>query len=90
MYTPLYMYFLRYLLSTDFIKKQSDQNQSGVAQQNLSLSQIGSFVIPVPQIELQLEIVNEISRQESLVKGAVDLAQDFEDRMQSLIAKLWN
>lgn len=87
---PVDRRFLRYLLSTDFIRKQSEQNKTGVAQQNLSLSQIGSFEVPVPPIELQLEIVSEIIRQESLVKGATDLAQDFESRINGVITKLWN
>jgi type I restriction enzyme M protein len=82
--------FLEYLLRTDLVKEQSAQNQTGVAQQNISLGQLGEYELPVPPIEVQNSLIEKVKKEEGLVQGSKLLAAQFEDRIQAAISKLWN
>ncbi len=62
--------YLLLVLSTDFIQKQIDDLKVGVAQQNLSLTQIGSFKIPYPPIYIQKKIVTECEAVDEKVEKA--------------------
>ena len=81
--------FLEYLLLTDMATAQSAQNKTGVAQQNISLGQLGDYVLPIPSLEIQRELVEKVKSEESFVSGAISLAEQFEDRTNAAIAKLW-
>ena len=52
--------FLLHCLNSDAVKKQSDTFKGGVAQQNLSLSQLKSYNIPLPSILEQKDIVTKL------------------------------
>ena len=52
--------FLLYMLSSDSIKKQSDANKGGVAQQNLSLTQLKSYELSLPPLAEQQRIVEKL------------------------------
>ena len=82
--------FLEYLLLTDVANLQSAQSTTGVAQQNISLGQLGEYLLPVPPIEVQSALVEEVKKEEAFVQGASILAKQFEKRTQDVIAKLWN
>ena len=81
--------FFEYLLLTDMATAQSAQNKTGVAQQNISLGQLGDYVLPIPSLEIQRELVEKVKSEESFVSGAFSLAEQFEDRTNAAIAKLW-
>ncbi len=82
--------FLEYLLLTDIANEQSAQSTTGVAQQNISLSQLGDYMLPIPTIELQRTFVENMKKEESLVFGSALLAEQFEAKTTSVIAKLWS
>jgi len=82
--------FLEYLLLTDIANVQSVQNTTGVAQQNISLGQLGEYVLPVPPIEIQGALFAEVKTEEALVQCAALLAKLFEKRTEDVIARLWN
>tara|TARA_B100000965_G_C19580186_1_gene753166 strand:+ start:545 stop:1681 length:1137 start_codon:yes stop_codon:yes gene_type:complete len=52
--------FLLHCLNSDAVKKQSDTFKGGVAQQNLSLSQLKSYNIPLPSLLEQKDIVTKL------------------------------
>jgi type I restriction enzyme M protein len=82
--------FLYYLLSTDFIGIQLKFNQTGVAQQNLSLSQLGTFLVPVPPIDVQMTVIRSIEAEQILVHNSSKLASVFETRKKNVVEKLWS
>ena len=82
--------FLEYLLLTDVANVQSAQSTTGVAQQNISLGQLGEYLLPVPPTEVQIVLVEEVKREEAFVQGSALLAKQYEKRTQDVIAKLWN
>ena len=52
--------FLLHCLNSDVVKKQSDTFKGGTAQQNLSLSQLKSYNIPLPSLVKQKDIVTKL------------------------------
>ena len=52
--------FLLHCLNSDAVKKQSDTFKGGVAQQNLSLSQLKSYNIPFPSLLEQKDIAAKL------------------------------
>lgn len=81
--------FLEYLLLTDIATAQSAQSTTGVAQQNISLGQLGEYMLPIPPHEVQRKLVEKVKSEEVFVSGAISLAEQFEDRTNTVIAKLW-
>ncbi len=82
--------FLEYLLLTDIARDQSAQNKTGVAQQNISLGQLGEYLLPIPPLELQTVLIEKVKKEESLVAGSILLAEKFEARTKEVIDKLWS
>ena len=52
--------FLLHCLNSDVVKKQSDTFKGGTAQQNISLSQLKSYNIPLPSLVEQKDIVTKL------------------------------
>jgi len=51
--------------------------KTGVAQQNLSLEQVRNFIIPLPPIEVQQEIVAEIEGYQKIIDGARQVVENW-------------
>ena len=82
--------FLEYVLGTQGTRSQSVQNQTGVAQQNLSLGQLGDYLLPIPAIDIQNQIIAQIAMEKSHVDAAKKLIVTYEAKIQAVIAKLWS
>lgn len=54
--------FLLYFLNSDGVKKQSNSNKGGVAQQNLSLTQLKNYLILLPPLAEQKRIVAKLDK----------------------------
>jgi len=66
----LNMNYLYIILQSAFIQEQISGLKVGVAQPNLSLTQIGDFKIPLPPLEIQKEIVKVCEVVDSAVEKA--------------------
>ena len=86
--------FLLYYFKTDFILKQIEKDKGGVAQQNLSLKQIGDFEIPVPPLEEQKRIVKILDQKfaeiEKLKTNAQTQLKNAKDLFQSQLTKAFS
>lgn len=83
--------FLLYYFKTDFILKQIEKDKGGVAQQNLSLKQIGDFEIPIPPLEEQKRIVKildeKFAQLETIKTNAQTNLQNAKDLFQSQLSQ---
>ena len=52
--------FLLYSLNSDAVKEQTNVNKAGVAQMNLSLSQLKNYIIKLPTLAEQRRIVTKL------------------------------
>ena len=82
--------FLQYSLGTDSAKKQSKKYQAGIAQQVISLGQLGSYLLAIPPLEIQMQIIESVKQEKNLIKSAMTLIETYEARTQAVIAKLWS
>ena len=64
--------FLLYLLTSDSVKKQSEANKGGVAQQNLSLSQLKGYDLIIPPLAEQQRIVEKLDRAFEEIDRAIE------------------
>ena len=69
-------FFLRYANTTTNIS-------------NLNLSTLAKFLIPVPPLEIQRELVAEIERYQKVIDGNLELVKRMEERIQGVISRVW-
>jgi type I restriction enzyme M protein len=81
--------YLYYLLSSRFILRQADDAATGVAQKTVSLSTLRNFSIPLPSLETQQAIVDEIEAEQNLVNANRELITRFEKKIQTALNKIW-
>ncbi len=82
------MQYLFLVLSTDIIQSQIESLKVGVAQPNLSLSQVGNFKIPLPPLNIQDAIIKECDVVDTEMKQAKKSIKKAEDEIESSFAKL--
>ncbi len=78
-----YVYYQ--LCKIDARELTADQNYP-----SLRASAIKSIVIPLPSLEIQQSIVEEIESEQALVNANRQLIKRFEKKIQSAIARIWN
>jgi len=69
-------------LSTGFALNQIEKNRAGAAQQNLSLTQMKAFEIPLPPIEVQKQISSKI---DIILSNAISLQNSIEAKATGYI-----
>ena len=58
--------FLRYLLTSDFIKKEYMKKAAGGTVKSVSMGEMRKLIIPVPPLEIQKEIVGIIEKMDDI------------------------
>ena len=85
----LFLRYLSYYLSSNTLKRQIDKDKVGVAQLNLSLSQIKNFVIPIPSIKVQQHIVEELDLLSSIIEKKKAQLKELDNLAQSLFYEMF-
>lgn len=70
--------FLFYLLNKDSFENDCIKNSSGVAQKNLSTIWLSKYEIPLPPLEVQKEIVEQIEVKQKAIEGAKQVIENLE------------
>lgn len=65
------------------------ENKVGVAQYNLSLKNIGDIEIPLPPIEVQQEIVDELEGYQKIIDGNKKFIDLYTQKIQDRISRVW-
>ena len=81
-------YVANYLRS-DIVLSELEILKVGVAQFNVSLAQVSNFQIPLPPLDIQLEIVARIERERLIVEGNRELILLYEEKIQKVIERVW-
>lgn len=81
-------YILFYLQSQN-AQNYVEQVSAGGAQAFVSLSNLRSFPIPLPDVETQRQIVAQIEKELDLVNANKQLIEIFEQKINDRIAKVW-
>ena len=80
----LFLQYISYYLSSNTLKRQIDIDKVGVAQLNLSLSQIKNFIIPIPSLSEQQSIVAELDKINELISLKKAQLSDLDNLAQSI------
>lgn len=70
--------FLFYILNKDSFENECIQNSSGVAQKNLSTVWLSKYEIPLPPLDIQKEIVEQIEVKQKAIEGAKQVIENLE------------
>lgn len=81
--------FLEQVLRSNLIQSQIGQLKVGVAQKNLSLTQVSNFEIPTPPLKIQKQIVARIKEEQKLVNQNKKLIKIFEQKIKDKIDQVW-
>ena len=76
--------FLLYVLNSESTKEQSESNKGGVAQQNLSLSQLKNYEITLPPLAEQQRIVAKLDAVFSSISKAETLLVEKEKEVSNI------
>jgi type I restriction enzyme M protein len=74
--------YIKILLQSDDFYKYCQSNAGGGAQGNISPAQIGNFQIPLPPLEKQQEIVDEIEQYQKVIDGARQVVESYKTSLQ--------
>lgn len=82
-------HFLSNILLSDSFYDFCQFNAGGGAQGNISPTQILGYEIPLPPLEIQQKIVDEIEAERVLVDGNKKLIQIYEGKVREAIVRVW-
>ncbi|MCT7443689.1 N-6 DNA methylase [Aliarcobacter cryaerophilus] len=77
--------YLYQVLRGNIIQSQIDGLKVGIAQPNLSLTQIGNFKIPLPPLEIQEEIIKECQKVDDEVSKANEIIEKTKKEIENEI-----
>ena len=80
--------FLLYVLNSESTKEQSDLNKGGVAQQNLSLTQLKNYGISLPPLAEQQRIVAKLDAAFAEIDRAIELEVSKKAEVENLKSSL--
>lgn len=81
--------FLIYLLKSDYVKRQSVSLMKGVAQLNLSLSQIRDLFILIPPLSEQQAIASELDAIQDLISKHKEQLKDYDNLAKSIFNEMF-
>ncbi len=81
--------YVRTILDSDHFANYLRQNEKGSTQKFISLGALRSFPLPIPDIDVQKQIVAEIQEQMTIVLGNKKLIEIHTRKIQDRIAKVW-
>jgi len=82
-------YFLKTVLFSNDFYEYCQMTAGGGAQGNISPNQIKEYVIPLPTLEIQKQIVEKIEAERTLIESAKKLIEIYDQKTKEAIAKLW-
>lgn len=81
--------YLFEFLRSDSAQRQVLDLQNGVAQPNLSVASLKQFMVSLPPIETQSEIVAELEAEQQLINANKKLLEIYQQKIKSKIAEVW-
>jgi restriction endonuclease S subunit len=81
--------FLLAVLTADEFRDQADAAATGVAQKTVSLGSLRKFTIPVPPLEIQQELAERLSSEESAIYANRELAARMAERVVARMLSMW-
>ncbi len=85
----LHRYYLKQIVESDYFQKALANNTYGAAIKNVaSVKVLKQIKIPLPDIEIQEKIVNEITKERSLIENNIQIIELYEQKIKDKIAEV--
>jgi len=81
--------FLCYILTSDKVKEYYKTLGSGGVQINIGKKDILSYLIPLPPLSVQQEIVAQVEAEQQIVNANKKLIEIYEQKIKDKIAEVW-
>jgi len=81
--------YLISILMSDYTQNQLSSLKQGATLQQFTIKQLSAFEIPLPPLEIQMEIVEKIESERELVDASKKLIKIYEDKTKSALEKLY-
>lgn len=81
--------YIMMLLGSDYFKQYAYRVATGSTIKNVSLKSIRNFLIPIPNIETQKEIVKKLEQEREVIEGNKELIQIYEKKINDKIKELF-
>lgn len=78
----LYFYLMR-------VKEENNNQSVGAVFKNLKTEQIRNFLIPIPDLDIQKKVVNEMLEEVAIIDQTKRLIEIFEQKIKDKISKIW-
>ena len=77
------------LLNSQFVENQFQSRIKGISIKHLHLDELRLVQIPVPPLDIQRQIVNQIEQEQKLVDANKRLIEIFEQKIKDKISEVW-
>lgn len=84
---PEWIYY--HINSTDFILEGKNYMTGTAGQQRVDINYVKQYLIPVPALEVQKEVLDKIKNEQELVKPAKDMIVVFTQKIKDRIKDIW-
>jgi type I restriction enzyme M protein len=82
-------YYIHLILLSPIFDTYITQNSKGSTQKFISLSLLREMMIPIPPIEIQQSIVEQIESERQIIEGNKKLIEIYTQKIQDRINKIW-
>jgi len=87
--TKLLPEYLYYFFQSENCQKQFTNIVSGAAQPQLPIRDLKNAKIPIPNLEIQKQIIKQIKYEKELVNANLELKKMFESKIKNCLTKIW-
>lgn len=74
--------YLFHILNTEKFEYECMNYSNGIAQKNLSTEWLKKYIIPLPPIEIQEQIVAELNSYQNIIAGAKQIAENWKPKIE--------
>ncbi len=88
--TKILSEFLFYFFQSSDAKEQIKKILSGSAQPQLPIRDLNHLKIPLPSLEMQKQMVEQLKKEQSIIDSNEQLIEMFEQKIKDRISKIWS
>jgi len=81
--------YLELLMNTNFIYNQATAHSKSGTVTNLHLVEIKQFKVPLPSLDIQKQIIENIEHENKAINACRELIKIYEDKIKQVIDKIW-
>ena len=82
-------FYLKYFLNSNIVERNIQRSNNGSSQPNLSAKSVMEFSVPVPPIQIQNSVVEELDKINELIRLKKEQLKDYDNLAQSIFYEMF-